>query len=218
MQPRIAYLSVDDVNHSLAQQIADAHGVPLVHVFAPDVAPKYTCPVRLHDLDHFSSLQSEAILDRLRAGRHAATAAVHSYNLAETEIGALRENGVIVARGLDRALFRRLRDACQPDLGPLPVAGDDAAEASAEPIDPEGLGRLVRSVAARAHTTLTRATPGWFEDLPELEQQLGTLQAQLDRLRSNHALRLAELQKWLDCLAQQIDDRRQALAARSFAR
>src|SRR5262249_24801196 len=83
MRTQIAYLTGDEVNHSLALRIARECGAPLVLAPLGSVLPGGTRIARLHDLDHVPPRQREELLKDLLAGPPAVPVGVHSYNLAE---------------------------------------------------------------------------------------------------------------------------------------
>jgi hypothetical protein len=198
---------MDEDNHSLAQRIAESCGVLLIPVRSMQVSGKNAASARLHDLDHVLPCQKARILEELLEAAPATPVAVHGYSLAEAEVVSLRDNGVIVARALDRSLIRRLCDISELDQGPLRIECDGDARESEEPFDPARLGTLVRSLASRAHHTLTMPTRNRFGDLSELDRELDTLQGQLDQLWKSHGLRFAELHRWLDRVRQLVEQR-----------
>jgi hypothetical protein len=213
MRTEIAYLSTDEVNHTLAQQIAKGCRVRLIHAEAVDAAPDKSTVARLHDLDHILPLQRELIVKKLLTEATSAPVAVHGYCLEEEQIASLRANGVIVGRTLDPALIRRLRDASRVVQEPDTSEENRQEQKADESMDPADFCTLVRSLASQAHKTLTRTTGGKLDDLHELRLQLDRLQTQLDHLRRSHALRLDELQRWLARLSQQVKEAEQDLSS-----
>jgi hypothetical protein len=205
MRIRIAYLTADEVNHTLALRMAQQCGVSLVHD-PPGCARSDGTPVaRLYDLDHVSRQQKEAILTGLLSGPTAVPVAVHSYNLGEDQMASLSANGVIVARSLRPDLVRRLCEAPGSDGEPDPVQEDREDDESS--VEPATLCALVRSLASRAHCTLTRKPCAPREELDELCRQLADLQRKIERLRRVHAMRFDELEHWLESLMKRIRDR-----------
>ncbi len=181
MRTRIAYLTANEVNHTLALRMAQQCGVPLVRNPPDCVPPRGTLIARLHDLDHVPRQQKEAILEDLLTGPTTVPVAVHSYNLGEDQMASLHANGVIVARSLEPALVRRLCQASESDREPVPVEED--REDGERVVEPATLCALVRSLASQAHRTLTRTPCAPIEEFDDLRQQLADLQLQIDRLR-----------------------------------
>jgi hypothetical protein len=203
MRTRIDYLTTDQVNHSLAEQMARECGSPLVRTPAGGVPPGGPLIAKLLDLDHVWPQQRQAILENLLSGPPSVAVAVHGYCLDEEQTRSLCANGVIVARSLDSGLFLRLRKASEPHQEPLPVEGDgDEIDDRAEPA---ALCTLVRSVAIQAHKALRGPAPIPSEERRELRRQLDRVQTQLDGLRRSHALRLEELERWLNRLLQLVE-------------
>jgi hypothetical protein len=99
----IAYLTTDEVNQTLALQIAERCGVQLFPLEPREAPPNGEFDAVLYDLDYLP--QREAILNRLRSESFACKAAVHSYNLTEAEVKDLRANGVKVYRRLQPEVF-----------------------------------------------------------------------------------------------------------------
>jgi hypothetical protein len=207
MRTRIAYYTTDEVNHTLVQRMVRQYGAPLIRT-SPGLATSGGSPAAsLHDLDHLWPPQRTAILESLLAGRPSNTVAVHGYCLTEDQVQSLRGNGVIVSRSLDSNLFDRLCNASEPDREPLPLDGD--RDVDENPTDdspnPAALCMLVRSLANQAHKTLKHPARSSDHERRELRRQLANLQTHLDRHRRSHALRLEELQRWLDSLVKRVE-------------
>jgi hypothetical protein len=204
MRTRIAYLTADEVNHTLAQGMALDCGARLVRAPLTSDTATGMHIARLHDLDHVPEQQREAILADLLAGPTAAPVAVHSYNLGEDEAASLRANGVIVARSLDPTLVRRLGQASEPARELASIEIDHGTDD--ELIEPAALCALVRSLASKAHRTLKR-TPTAPDEMDDLRSQLAELQRQFDQIRRAQALQFDELERWLENLMKRVHER-----------
>jgi hypothetical protein len=205
MRTQIAYMTADEVNHTLALGMARECGARLVRAPLGGNPPAGTGIARLHDLDHVPEQQREAILADLLSRPTVAPVAVHSYNLREDEAASLRANGVIVARALDPTLVRRLGQASEPaqELAAVELDRDESEE---ELIEPATLCALVRSLASQAHRTLRR-TPSAPDEINDVRLQLADLRRQFDQLRRSHALQFDELERWLENLMKRVEDR-----------
>jgi len=106
----IAYLTVDQVNQSLAQEWS-AHVALNVEILMPrDGYPDSCYTALVVDLDYLpAELRGEVLAELLRSPLARPTA-VHGYNLTDEQIATLKGHGVIVHRRLSPKLFRRLRD------------------------------------------------------------------------------------------------------------
>jgi hypothetical protein len=105
----IAYLTTDEVNQTLALQMAERCGVQLFTLEPREGPPNGEFDAVLYDLDYLP--QREAILNGLLSDSSTCKAAVHSYNLTEAQVKDLRANGVTVYRRLEPEVFVRLRAA-----------------------------------------------------------------------------------------------------------
>lgn len=105
---RIAYLTLDEVNCSLAQQLADDLGMTLDPRSFRDPPPDGRCDRVLYDLDSFPEAERHQVLTRLLATLSLCPVAVHSYNLDKEQIRGLRRNGVAVHPRLGKAVFLKL--------------------------------------------------------------------------------------------------------------
>jgi hypothetical protein len=205
MRNQIAYLTADEVNHTLALRMAQKCGVSLVHNPSGCARTNGTLDARLYDLDHVSRQQKEAILTDLLSGPTTVPVAVHSYNMGEDQMATLSAKGVTVARSLEPDLVRRLCEASAPSQEPDPVEED--CNGGETLVEPATLCALVRSLASQSHRTLTRKPCAQSEEFDELWQQLTDLQRQIERLRQAHATRFDELKHWLESLMKRMQDR-----------
>jgi hypothetical protein len=104
----ICYISLDDVNQGLAAQTAEEYGVTMDACASQAELPVVPCDAVVYDLDNLHSDDRRHILDELTSGPAKRLAAVHSYNLEPIDMEALRRNGVIVRRRLQRSWLRHL--------------------------------------------------------------------------------------------------------------
>jgi hypothetical protein len=205
MRIQIAYLTGDEVNYRLAQRIAQKVGVSLVCNPLGTSPTNGTKIARLHDLDHVSGEQKEAILADLLSGPTTVPVAVHSYHLGEDLMASLCASGVIVAQALKPALIRRLCAAAEAIRETGPVEEDGGAGESL--VDPAKLCALVRSLALEAHKTLSRKPCASMQEFVDLCERLADLQGEIERLRQSRALQLDELGRWLESLMKRARDR-----------
>jgi len=108
---RIGYLSLDEVNQSLARQLASKIGVELHSLSFREDEPVGSCDAYLYELDCLTQLDRRELLARIVAGPAQRPAAVHSWNVSPNERRALHGKGVDVFRRLEEVVFRRLRRA-----------------------------------------------------------------------------------------------------------
>ena len=85
MRTRIAYLSADEVNRTLAMRMAQRCGVPLVCTSPFCVPTGDRLIARLYDLDHVPRQRRETILRDVLSGPAVDPMAVHSYALWEEQ-------------------------------------------------------------------------------------------------------------------------------------
>jgi hypothetical protein len=126
-------------------------------------------------------------------------------------MASLSANGAIVARSPEPALVCSPCQSTGPDRAPVPVEGD--RDDSESLVEPATLCAMVRSLASRAHRTLTRTPCAPIEEFVELQEQLAALQLQIDRLRRFHSSRFDELEHWLESLMKQVRDRQSEASA-----
>jgi hypothetical protein len=112
---RFAYLSTDEVNLSLALEMALACGATAHPVFPKEPPPDGEYDGLLYDWDSWPAQQQQQFLAELAGGRPPHPVAVHSYNLTEEQAEALRGHGVAVHRSLEPVVFRLLRQAAGPE-------------------------------------------------------------------------------------------------------
>jgi hypothetical protein len=108
---RIGYLTVDEVNQTLAGQMVAACGLELeVLTFREEFAPEHL-EALLYDLDFLAQPERRQLFGRLLAAPVRRPMAVHSRNLNVCQVRALREQGIAVFRRLEAPVFRRFRRA-----------------------------------------------------------------------------------------------------------
>ena len=105
---RIAYLTTDEVNEQLAVDLANECGASLHVLSLRDSPPDGEFDAVLYDLDYFPTPQRQKLLSDLLAGPSPHRVALHSYNLEEYQIDALRGNGIAVHRRLGSEIFQLL--------------------------------------------------------------------------------------------------------------
>ncbi len=104
----IGFYSIDEVNQSIAHQLAERCGVRLQCLSPKDPPPNGQYAAVVYDLDAFSLPHRHQILTSLLSETSDAVVACHSYDLKSEEITALRRCGVVVTRRLGQCLFRKL--------------------------------------------------------------------------------------------------------------
>jgi hypothetical protein len=110
---RIAYLSTDEVNLHLAEEMAAACGLTLYPLAPKDPPPDETFDAVLCDGDSWLIRQHPEILAQLLAGCRPCVAAIHGYNLTDGQAECLRLHAVAVYRRLRPRLFRLLQRAAR---------------------------------------------------------------------------------------------------------
>lgn len=121
---RIAYVSVDEVNQSLAARMAASLGSILSGFDPEDGCPLAGFDAVLYDLDRVAPERRAALLREVRSQREPFPKAVHGYSLTEEEARELGLRGVAVAQRLN---LRFLRSVCATALrGLVSVPPDDA--------------------------------------------------------------------------------------------
>jgi hypothetical protein len=205
---RIAYLTTDRLNRELAVRAAESCGADLdLTLPVTDRSPGPSAAT-LYDLDHLEAEHRQSVLDDLISGPSPSPAAVHSSDLQDEVVAALRARGVVVSHGVGPEVFQQLCRLAAPRREETPDGDDPAGEPDGD--DPADLAALVRSVASSAHRILPRrghhpsiAHPGASANIRE---QLDQLQRCIDRLRRRHNLRLDELQRWASNLRRLVDE------------
>jgi hypothetical protein len=205
---RITYLTTDELNKELAAQAGKACGVDLdVSLPGPSQTPDPSATT-LYDLDHLGAENSRAVLEGLLSGRSAAPVAVHSYNLQDEDIAALRTRGVVVARRIGPEVIQHLcRVAGSP---PTLDPAEDGHASEPDGDDADAIGAQVRSLASAAYRILPRegGRPSAVapDAIAQVLEQLDQLQRRIGRLQQLHSVRLGELQRWASNLRRLIEE------------
>jgi hypothetical protein len=101
----ISYLTHDEVNAQLAEQLARQLGSNLTVLSLKDVDRFISTDLLLIDLDHLPPECRSHLFDLVgKGGRHRGLS-VHSYRLSRAEVRTLRAGGVAVARRLTGAFL-----------------------------------------------------------------------------------------------------------------
>jgi hypothetical protein len=105
---KIAYLSIDEVNLSLAEELGARFGVSVESLSPRDPAPTDRAVAVVYDLDSLPPVDRRLVLTALVKRKRRYPTAVHSYNLVPAQIEALRLNGIAVYRRLGPAVFKAM--------------------------------------------------------------------------------------------------------------
>jgi hypothetical protein len=108
---RIAYLTTDEVNESLAQEMALECGVTLCPLAPKDGPPDNCYDAVLCDWDYWPAEFRNAFLTGLPADLLARPVAVYSYNLMDDQAADLVSQGVSVHGSLQTEVFHSLCEA-----------------------------------------------------------------------------------------------------------
>jgi hypothetical protein len=106
----VAYFTTDEVNRSLALEMARQQGLTLLPV-EPRDGPPDEVDALLFDWDYWPVPRREAALAELLAGAGRRPVALHSYHVEAAQAEGLRRRGVAVHRRLQPDVFRSLRQA-----------------------------------------------------------------------------------------------------------
>jgi len=109
----INYVCDDPVNRTHFEQWASAWGAR-VSDRPRAVSLDHQCEAQVFDLDHLSPGEVEQILSELFRKPPRVPTVVHSYNLEDEQMRALRSNGVCVCRRLEPTVFRELCTSSRP--------------------------------------------------------------------------------------------------------
>jgi len=108
---RIAYFTTDEVNQALALQFVKTIGVTLGPWPLLGPSPDGEVDAVVYDLDHLPEPRRTEILSKLTQAAPRHPTAVHSYNLNDDQLQALRDNGVSVYRRLELRAIKKLQYA-----------------------------------------------------------------------------------------------------------
>src|SRR5262249_22232563 len=95
---RVAYLTTDEVNEQLAQEMAIRCGITLCSVAPKDPPPDGEYDAILYDRDSLPIARQREVMAELRAGPLPHAVALHGYNLEEVMAAALNRNTLAVYR------------------------------------------------------------------------------------------------------------------------
>jgi hypothetical protein len=107
----VAYITLDEVNLALADELAEKCGAVLCGLTPGDAAPNGSFDAIAYDLDHLPQEERKRIIAELLANSTVTPVAVHSYNLDEEAAESLRKRGVGVFHRLEEDLFASWHDA-----------------------------------------------------------------------------------------------------------
>jgi hypothetical protein len=107
----VAYFTTDDVNLSLAVELAARQGMNLQPLEPRDGAAADNFDALLYDWDYWPSGRRSKALAELLAAPAGRPVALHGYSLGEEETEALCRRGVAVHRRLRLQVFQHLRQA-----------------------------------------------------------------------------------------------------------
>jgi hypothetical protein len=102
---RIAYLTLDEVNETLATLMAEECGATLFCLMPRDPKPDGEFDAVLYDLDSLPPCHKKELLSELLSSPPLHPVGVHSFQLQEDEQAALRRGGLLVCRHIDSAIF-----------------------------------------------------------------------------------------------------------------
>jgi hypothetical protein len=114
---RLAYQTTDGLNEATADVLAGHWGGEMLPLLLRDPPPDGQFDAVLYDLDYLPPERRQEILAQLLAGPTHVPTGVHSFNLDEDQAEALRRQGVVVSRRLDRDLIRRLLNLAGAMIG-----------------------------------------------------------------------------------------------------
>ncbi len=112
----LAYLTTDEVNWQLAQQLVEGNGTILYPLTFHDQPLDRPFDAVLYDWDHIPPDDRLAIFPKLLADGRTFRVALHAYGLDDGHAKALRSKGVAIFRRLDAGLFRDLVPVCETAL------------------------------------------------------------------------------------------------------
>jgi hypothetical protein len=108
---RFAYLTTDEVNLDLALRVAEECNLAFDAVSFQEPLSDGRFDAVIYDWDYLPPDKRRELLAQLLSGPLAQPLALHSYNLSQEEVDALRGQGAIVSRHLASAVLRELRRA-----------------------------------------------------------------------------------------------------------
>ena len=88
---RIAYVSIDEVNQALAEQMAAECGAVVCNLLPKDPPPDGLFDAVLYNLDDVPRDERPALLEGLRRGEPGQPTAVHGYDITDEQARTLRQ-------------------------------------------------------------------------------------------------------------------------------
>ena len=133
----VAYLSTDEVNPTLAAELARQEGIALRHLEPRDGLPGAEFDAVLCDWDYWHVPGRAGLLADLSGGAARRPLALRGYHVEPDQVEALRRGGVVLHPRLQAKVFRQLRQAVLaarvaaavggPNPSPLAGEADNAA-------------------------------------------------------------------------------------------
>jgi hypothetical protein len=133
----VAYLSTDEVNSTLAAELARQQGIALRHLEPRDGLPGTEFDAVLCDWDYWHVPGRAGLLADLSGGAAGRPVALHGYHVEPDQVEALRRGGVVLHPRLRAKVFQQLRQAVLaarvaaavggPKTSPLAGEADNAA-------------------------------------------------------------------------------------------
>jgi hypothetical protein len=117
---RIAYMTTDEVNQSLAAKMAAECGADLCARLPLAPLPDGQFHAVLYDLDDLQNHGCGELVALILGSRSTRLRAVHGYDITDEQSKALRRHGVTVGRRLRFGLIRSLCKAAQPSRATVP--------------------------------------------------------------------------------------------------
>jgi hypothetical protein len=117
---RIAYMTTDEVNQTLAAKMAAECETDLYVRLPLDPPPDGQIDAELYDLDHPQKHRRGDIVALILRSPSTRHIAVHGYDVSDEQVKALRRHGIIVGRRLRFGLIRSLCKAAQPSRATVP--------------------------------------------------------------------------------------------------
>jgi hypothetical protein len=106
----LAYLTTDEVNLDLARRLAEDWGTCLYPLSFEEIPQHGQFDALLFDWDFLPPSRRQEMLRELLAEPSAYPVGLHSYQLEDHEVEALRHKGVAVFRRLDPEVFKGLAE------------------------------------------------------------------------------------------------------------
>jgi hypothetical protein len=118
---RIAYITTDEVNQSLAEKFARRQAHTAVAAPADETPRDAGFDAVIYDLDYLPADVRDDIVETLVMRPCRLPTAVHGYNISPRSAKALHANGVLVYRRLQPGMFRKLAQVANQMWAPLRV-------------------------------------------------------------------------------------------------